>query len=170
MSVLPCTGGRTAEHALGFVGLSHMDNERLRWAVCVFTWAVRVSHGQCASQMGSVCLTWTVCVSQGQCVSHTGNVCLTRAVCVSQGQCVSHKGSVCLTRAVRVSQGQSVSHIGSMCLTRAECVSYGQSVSHTDSRLCVTDQGDTGGHAVTSCRSVVGLGPVITRLCFNPTV
>ena len=26
MSVLPCTGGRTAEHALGFVSLSHMGS------------------------------------------------------------------------------------------------------------------------------------------------
>ena len=138
--IIIITGGRTAEHALGFVGLSHMDSTRLSWAVCV---------------------------SHGQCMSHKGSVCLTRAVCVSQ------MGSVCLTRSVRVSQGQCVFHIGSMCLTRAECVSHGQCVSHTDSRLCVTDQGDTGGHTVTSCQSVVGLGSVITReiwLCFNPTV
>ena len=26
VSVLPCTGGRTAEHALGFVGLSHIGS------------------------------------------------------------------------------------------------------------------------------------------------
>ena len=26
VSVLPCTGGRTAEHALGFAGLSHMGS------------------------------------------------------------------------------------------------------------------------------------------------
>ena len=100
--------------------VSHMDNVRLGWAVCV-------SHGQCASHKGSVCLTWAMCVSQGQCVYQMGSVCLTRAVCVSQGQCVSHKGNACLTRAECVSHRQYVSYKGRVCLTWAVCVSHRQS-------------------------------------------
>ena len=68
--------------------MSHMGSACL---TCL-SWAVCVSHGQCVSDVGSVCLTWTVCIS-----------CLPWAVCVSH---MSHVGSVCLTWALCVSHGQ----------------------------------------------------------------
>ena len=40
LCLLPCTGGRTAEHALGFVGLSRMGSA---WAL----WFVGLSHMGC---------------------------------------------------------------------------------------------------------------------------
>ena len=54
--------------------MSHVDSVSHMGSACLtcLSWAVRVSHGQCVSDVGSVCLTWAVCVSRGQCVSHTG--------------------------------------------------------------------------------------------------
>ena len=58
VSVLPCTGGRTAEHALGFVGLSCMGS-----VVCG-----PVSHGLCGLW---ACLTWALWFVG---LSHMGSV------------------------------------------------------------------------------------------------
>ena len=137
----PCTGGRTAEHALGFVGLSHMGNVCLTWAVCVTqavccTQAVyvphgqyvphSVSHGQCVSHRQyvtwAVCLTWALRPTQAGCltwaVCPTWAMCPTQAVCLTWAVCVSHRRycpmwAVCPT--------QAVFHMGSVCPMWAVC-------------------------------------------------
>ena len=135
----PCTGGRTAEHALGFVGLSHMGNVCLTWAVCVTqavccTQAVYVPHGQYVPHsvfhMGSVSHTGSMshgqCVSHGHCIPHRQDV--SHGQCVQHGQCVPHRQ--CVLHGQCVSHVGSVSHTGSV--SHGQCVSHVGSVSHTD--------------------------------------
>ena len=146
----PCAGGRTAEHALGFVGLSHIGNVCLTWAVCLTqavccTQAVYVPHGQYVPHrrvfhMGSVSHTGNV--SHGHCVPHRQGVSHGQRVphgqCVLHGQCVSHTGSV-------VPCGQCVPH--GQCFTWAVCVPCGQCVPH---RLWVS-HGHCVSHTCSMC-------------------
>ena len=150
MSVIPCTGGRTAEHAVGIVGLSHMGSRPGRpprlshssWALSGTSSSsvLLYVHRDCADLLGTgspgrpplLCPCFLVQGAGLQNMLWGLGVCLTWAV-DSVRACVRACVYVCVCVCVRA------------CVRACVCVC-----------VCVTDQGDTGVHTVGSGQSIVG--------------
>ena len=104
VSMLPRVTSRTAEHAVGFVGLSRMGN------VCV-SHKQGVSHRQC------------VCVSHRQCVHVTWAMCLTQAVCACHMSTVLHTGDVSHRWSVGPIWVRVATHMASVRHSHGQCAS-----------------------------------------------